>query len=111
MNFSLLKNLQKIYDFAFDKAYLYPIDENGETTTLLLPNTLTSIGQYAFRAARMTKLYLPKNIVDYGWQIFQDCTKLEEVELDPEIDAFVVPSGLFGNCSSLKKIINAEAIV
>lgn len=111
MNFSLLKNLQKIYDFAFDKAYLYPIDENGETTTLLLPNTLTSIGQYAFRAARMTKLYLPKSIVDYGWSVFQDCTKLEEVELDPEIDAFVVPSGLFSNCSFLKKIINAEAIV
>lgn len=111
MNFSLLKNLQKICDFAFDKAYLYPIDENGEPTTLLLPNTLTSIGQYAFSAARMTKLYLPKSIVDYGQSVFQDCTKLEEVELDPEIDAFVVPSALFWNCSSLKKIINAEAIV
>ena len=51
-------------------------------TELILPNSVTSIGEYAFYyCSELTELTLPNSVTSIGWYAFQGCTGLTELTL------------------------------
>jgi DNA polymerase III epsilon subunit-like protein len=84
-----------------------------------LPNTLKSIGSFAFSGIRLLRVVkLPDQIEYIGRKAFYDCTNLEEIHFPKNLenisdiriegweDTFTVePSCVFENCISLKRVI------
>ena len=99
------------------------IDSNG---TLKLPESVTTIGNYAFaRCGKLTRMELPdtvttigdnlftgcillkdiklsKNITRIGYQMFDFCKELQEVEVPEGVT--IIRAGAFGNCTNLTKL-------
>ena len=65
-----MANVVTIEDYAF-----YDIAE----TTLVLPNTLKSIGNYAFYSVPITKVTIPVNVETIGDHTFSNCSNLATV--------------------------------
>ena len=66
-----------------------------------LPNTLTSIGSYAFCGCSALKsIYLPSALTRIGWNAFQGCTSLLNIALP--ISLTVIEMRAFDGCTSLE---------
>ena len=50
-----------------------------------LPDGLTEIGDYAFKGSGIRKIHIPDSVVRIGTGAFEDCQKLDTVNLPPEI--------------------------
>ena len=58
---------------------------NGTT----IPNTVTSIGEYAFSNRRtLTSIHIPSSVVSIGRGAFSHCLSLEEITVDPDNSVF-----------------------
>jgi hypothetical protein len=80
-------------------------NEFYEITTLkkiLLPNTVTAIGTYAFSGTAITQFAFSDNIKTLDTNIFCDCKNLESVVLPKGIT--LIPDEMFNRCTSLKDI-------
>ena len=85
--------LRSIGKWAFIKA---------RTTTIKLPDTVESIGSYAFYyAALKGTLQLPDSLNTLGNGAFSGCAEIEAVEIGPNLTT--IPDDAFGGCS-LKKV-------
>ena len=66
-----------------------------------LPNTLTSIGSYAFYGCSALKsIYLPSALTRIGWNAFQGCTSLTNITLPISLTA--IETSAFNGCASLE---------
>lgn len=73
----------------------------GKTGDYDLPNTITSIGDYAFKECHITKFNFPDNLKEIGQGAFMD-SWVEEVKLPATLQ--LVPTGTFQNCKHLKTV-------
>ena len=72
-------------------------------TELILPNSVTSIGEYAFYyCSELTELTLPNSVTSIGWYAFQGCTGLTELILPNSVRS--IGDFAFSYCSGLEKI-------
>ena len=68
--------------------------------TIVLPNTVQSIGEEAFwNCVSLTRISLPDSVASIGARAFQSCIKLEKVKLGAGVRTIGVNA--FGNCQSL----------
>ena len=77
----------------------------GDTTptTLVIPEGITKLRNYAFTRMPITKAILPSTLIDpVGVYCFDSCTGLSEVVLGDGIQ--VLRTRLFSGCSSLKSL-------
>ena len=73
-------------------------------TEIILPNSITSIGSYAFSATSISSIVLPDGVeldIDNTY-IFEGCSKLTDVTLPSTLKT--IPSYTFTNCSQLSKL-------
>ncbi len=76
---------------------------NSSFTEIVLPDTITTIGTYAFDgAANLTTVNLPQGLLSIGNYAFRDCVSLADVTLPEGIET--LGTYLFQNCTSLTKI-------
>ena len=55
-------------------------DENTEITNLIIPNSVTSIGHYAFYGCSgLTSVTIPNSVTSIGISAFRDCSGLKKV--------------------------------
>ena len=60
-------------------GHLYS-DENTEITNLVIPNSVTSIGDNAFRGCSgLASVTIPNSVTDIGYYAFYDCSGLKKV--------------------------------
>ncbi|MBQ3821545.1 MAG: leucine-rich repeat domain-containing protein [Thermoguttaceae bacterium] len=90
---SIPEGVVSIESRAFDNCLL---------DSVTFPDSLRTIGPYAFRYNRFKSLELPKNLTKIGKNAFEFCPKLESVSLPRGIKS--IAEGAFGNCASLEKI-------
>lgn len=88
----LTEKVKKINSRAFEASNIQ---------TMTLPSTLESIGLYAFNNSSLTDINLP-NANNIGVRIFNNCTKLKNVEIAEGITE--ITEGMFSNCATLKEI-------
>lgn len=99
--FTIPENVKKIGNMAFFKT--------EQLTEITLPEKLKTIGRQTFSESGLKSITLPDSVEFTETECFRDCYNLEEVTLPAK--EFVVPDGMFMNCTALKKVNNADKIV
>lgn len=83
---------------------------NGGTTKivgLVLPEGLTSIGEYAFTRCDITEIVLPSTLTTIGQSVFLGCTSLKKVVA---LNTCFGQS-MFQNCSNVNELVLTERFV
>ena len=75
---------------------------------ITLPDSLTSIGDYAFRKTGMSKIVLPDGISEIGSDAFSSCESLEEITLPQELTT--LGSSAFNGCAILSELTIPEKV-
>lgn len=74
--------------------------EGWQITSIVLPESLTSIGLYAFTGCtRLTSITIPESVTRIREGAFQDCSRLSSVLLPESVTS--IDSNVFSGCSSL----------
>lgn len=74
------EGVTSVSEGAFNNAwYDYPNLES-----ISLPDSLTTIGQWAFKDTKLTEVTIPKGITDIGGYAFEGCYSLTRFTVDPE---------------------------
>jgi hypothetical protein len=98
--FNFGKSIRTIGNYAFAQCAL---------GNFILPNTLTSIGNFAFQlCTQITSVTIPKSVVNLGRNVFQNCSKLNTVVLNNLPNE--IREGMFYNCSSLTSITIPDSV-
>ena len=75
-----------------------------ETTTIDIPETVTSIGKFTFYQCRkITSLNIPSSVKSIGSSAFEDCTGLTSLTLSEGLQS--VGGSAFEGCTGLKSLI------
>lgn len=90
-NLNLPENLQYIGKYAFYFSYC--------TGALYIPDGVSFIGEYTFTNSGFSEIHLPKSLKTIEWNTFYNCTLLEMVEIQSEVDS--IGSGVFQHCDRL----------
>lgn len=80
----------------------------SQIESIALPNTLISIGQYAFSRSALKSIEIPDSVKNIGSSSFSGCTALETVKLSKQIQEISAFS--FKGCTSLKEITFPTAL-
>ena len=77
---------------------------NGEEiTNLVIPNSVTKIGDWAFsRCDGLTSITIPNSITSIGDWVFSDCTSLTSVTIPDSVTE--IGNVAFANCTSLTSV-------
>ncbi len=77
--------------------------KNTLISSVLLPNTITEIGNSAFEGcSSLTSFILPSSVTSLGTDLFRDCTSLEKFYFNPYIST--LPNNMFVGCTSLSNV-------
>ena len=87
-----------LFDAAGSEITWFPMGKSGD---YVLPSSITSIGDYAFRNCRLTKITLPEGFKELGQGAFCG-SSLEEVVAPSTLRT--VPTAAFQACSRLKTV-------
>ena len=75
----------------------------GTEKTIIIPNSVTSIGDYAFSyCSSLTSITIPNGVTSIGNSAFANCSSLAEVTIPNSVIA--IGDRAFSGCSSLKSI-------
>lgn len=105
----------KISDNAFfstsSEASPDPFTENAcntQTTGVILPATLNSIGKNSFSCmVRLSEITIPDSVTSIGMNAFYGCSHLEKVVLPKNLK--VIPSECFSDCA-LKEVLLPDGL-
>ena len=79
----------------------------GDRTSITIPNSVTSIGDRAFRGcSSLTNITIPSSVTSIGEFAFSGCSSLTSITIPDSVTS--IGWGAFYDCSSLKTI-NCEA--
>ena len=79
-------------------------DETTEITNLIIPNSLTSVGERAFSGcSALTSVTIPNSVTSIGDFAFGYCSGLTSVTIGNSVKSIQI--GAFHGCSGLKKVI------
>jgi hypothetical protein len=71
-------------------------------TEIVLPNSLTIIGKFAFYNSNLSSIVLPNSLNDLGIKAFKNCSSLKTLTLSNSLK--VLGDNVFDNCSALETI-------
>ena len=78
-------------------------DENTEIKDLVIPNSVTSIGDYAFYlCSSLTSITIGNSVTSIGKSAFQSCSGLTSVAIPNSVTS--IGQGAFSGCSGLTSI-------
>ncbi len=75
---------------------------DSKLTSIELPESLTSMGEYALGSTGLVSVVLPMSLVELPQYLFGYCSSLTDVTMNGVV---TLSNGVFYNCSSLKAII------
>ncbi|MCR4955317.1 MAG: leucine-rich repeat domain-containing protein [Lachnospiraceae bacterium] len=77
--------------------------DKGFLIELTLPESVDSIGDYAFKLCfKLTHITLPKKVRHFGTGVFQQCHGLKKVDLPYGVEK--IDSGMFLSCTSMEEL-------
>ena len=86
--------VKSIYDSAF---------KNAKITKVIIPDSVTSIGPYAFSScASLTSIEIPNSVTYIGSAAFNSCSSLTSIEIPDGVTS--IEKYAFSNCTSLTSI-------
>lgn len=92
-----------IADYAFEEEYY--TDRSG-LTSIKLPESLKTIGDYAFfNCSSITSIDIPANVDYIGYQAFAGCDALTEINVDPNNKYYTSVDGVLFNKDKTELIL------
>ena len=87
-------------------TYAHHLFLNGEEVKdLVIPNSVTKIGEYAFQGCSgLTSVTIPNSVTRIGWGAFSGCSGLTSVTIPNSVTS--IGSGAFSGCSGLAEVIS-----
>ena len=109
-------SIEDLCGMAFENVNSNPLYKahhlfiNGEEITeLVIPNSVTSIGNYAFMGcSSLTSATIPNSVTEIGSNIFNRCTALASVSLPENLTK--ISDGMFYECKNLASVIIPEGV-
>ena len=107
----IVKDIAAWCGIKFDDSYSNPLiyarhiysDEDAEITNLIIPNSVTSIGNYAFEGcSSLTSVTIPNSVTSLGEGAFFDCSGLTSVTIPNSVT--YIGNYAFANCSGLTSV-------
>jgi len=78
-------------------------NEMSKLTSIILPNSVTSIGNYAFQDCKnITSIILPNSVTSIGSYAFNGCTKLKSITIPNSVTE--IKDHTFTNCPNLQSV-------
>ena len=87
-----------LYDYDKTTLIAYP----SASGTVVLPNTLETIGRESMRNCEMTSLVIPDSVKYINGQAFSNCDKLESVTIGNSVE--IIEYGAFYACELLEEV-------
>lgn len=84
------------------------IQYTGSAEHVVIPNTVTEIGEEAFKGCDIKSIEIPDTVTKIGVGAFRSCKNLEEITLPNQLKK--IEKYLFWNCSKLNKVIIPESV-
>ncbi len=86
-----------------DKTELIRVPQTK--TSITIPNSVTSIGDWAFESCTgLTSLTIPNGVTSIGESAFEDCTKLTSINFDDKSQLASIGDYAFRSCTSLESV-------
>lgn len=77
-------------------------------TSVVIPNTMTSIGTYAFSdCSNLTSIDIPNSVTSIGYGAFRNCSSLASIVIPNTVTSL---SGTFYGCTSLTSVIIPNSV-
>ncbi len=78
-------------------------------TSIIIPNSVTSIGEYAFfRCSSLTSIIIPNSVTSIGEYVFYGCSSLTSVTLSEKLP--IIAGSTFWGCVGLTSITLPESL-
>lgn len=84
---------------------------DNEITTVILPNGLTSIGDYAFWFCNLTKITIPNSVVSIGKSAFGACFDLTSIDFVPGSNLASIGENAFSTCQHLTNMVIPDGVM
>ena len=72
-------------------------------TSVTIPKSVTSIGGLAFQSCSLTSIIIPESVTSIGFRAFSDCSCLTSVTIPNSVSN--IGNNPFGGCSSLTSVV------
>ena len=93
--------VKEIYDSAFY--------DNDNITSVVIPDSVTSIGTVAFYSCdSLTSVVIPDSVTSIGWGAFYNCTSLTSVVIGDSVTSIGFVT--FYSCSSLTSVVIGDSV-
>ena len=96
----------------FSGQYVIPVAGFGAwklLTSIVLPPSLTTIGDYAFgNCISLSSIVVPESVESIGEFAFGECISLKEIEIPSSVTS--IGKGAFSSCESLQEIVIPEGL-
>ena len=80
-----------------------------EMTNIVIPDEVTSIGNYAFWCCRsLTSITIPDGVTSIGYEAFYNCSSLTSINIPDSVTS--IGSNAFENCRSLTSITIPDSV-
>lgn len=90
-------------------SYAFKHLENKYITEIILPETITSIGEEVFSGlSGLTAINLPENLTEIGFEILYDCVSLTTLEIPDLIED--IPYSICEGCTSLESVVIGSGV-
>lgn len=74
----------------------------------VIPNSVTSIGNYAFKYMNITSLTIPNSVTSIGVETFEQCKNLTSITIPDSVTS--ISSNAFLSCTSLTSIVIPDSV-
>ena len=71
-------------------------------SSITLPNSLQSIGNFAFYQSGLTSIVVPNSVMTFGNQVFRGCSSLQSAVIGNKVSTL---DGTFIQCSNLEEVV------
>ena len=100
-----ISDLEAWNNIKFDENWGCPfyLYLNGEKVDeLVIPNTITKIGDYAFKYCKLTSVEIPNSVTNIGMGAFYYCTSLTSIDIPNSVTT--IGKYAFSHCTSLTSV-------
>ena len=104
------KNFMYECDILFNKDKSRIISfRNQKQTSYVIPNSVTSIGDYAFYGcSSLVEVVIPNSVTSIGNYVFRECSSLSSIVIPDSVTS--IGEGAFHGCNSLSSIVIPNSV-